>query len=207
MQDEFGKTDISEFSQERTVILWAAFLTGKNLEHQISLKQQWQFKLPLRETFFKFFDSFEAIDVPAFSYKQKNHVAERKLLADYFKDKSSVEEYENVVFKNHEENKKEFFKALGNFEILMGYFNLADAIGHLSFGIESKMKLVYEELDDLAKETKRVSDFVLIVADHGMKAIGRYGDHTRYGFYSLNKKFNLGQPKITDFFNFIKNWK
>ncbi len=30
MQESFGKTNISEFSEPRTMVLWSSFLTGKN---------------------------------------------------------------------------------------------------------------------------------------------------------------------------------
>jgi hypothetical protein len=207
MQLDYGKTDISEFSLERTVVLWASFLSGKNMEKKIPIKNQWSFRLKKNETFFKFFNSFEAIDVPAFSFKQENHEIERNLLKGYFQDRNSIEDYDEAVWKNHEENKSEFLASLGNAEIVMGYFGLADAIGHLSFGDLEKMKVVYEELDSITKEVKKSKDFTLIVSDHGMKAVGRYGDHTKNGFYSCNRRINLELPKITDFFNLIKEMK
>ena len=52
MQKECGQTDISNFNLERTVVLWASFLTGKNMEARIPLKIQWEFKLPTEETFY-----------------------------------------------------------------------------------------------------------------------------------------------------------
>lgn len=203
MQKEFGQTDISEFNLERTVVLWASFLTGKSMEAKIPVKTQWDFKLEPQETFLKFFNTYKAIDVPAFSFKQ-SHVEERRLLKDYFNDKATVDEYNTVVWKNHEENKKEFFNSLGKFDLLVGYFNLADAIGHLSFGICQKMAEVYEELENLAKEVRDLEDFILIISDHGMKAVGRYGDHTKNGFYSANRRLGLSFPKITDFYDLIK---
>ncbi len=205
MQVEFGKTDISEFQLERTVVLWASFLTGKNMEKKIPVKGQWNFKLKKEETFFKFFKSFKAIDVPAFSYKQENHTLERKLLKGYFENRNTIEDYDKIIWKNHEENKREFFENLGKFECLMSYFNLADAIGHLSFGITKKMKKVYKELDKIAKQSKNYDDFILIISDHGMKAVGRYGDHSKNGFYSFNKKNGFGILKITDFFKIIED--
>ena len=205
MQLEYGQTDISEFKLPRTVVLWASFLTGKNMETRIPVKTQWEFKLKLEETFFKFFESYVALDVPAFSLKDKNHAEERRLLKAYFNDEATVEEYDAVVWKNHEENKKDFFRSLGNSELIMGYFDLADAIGHLSFGIPDKMKVVYEELEKLAREVKSsTDDFILIISDHGMKAVGRYGDHTRNGFYSSNRELGLSLPKITDFYSLIR---
>jgi len=206
MQLEYGETDISNFKLERTVALWASFLTGKNMENKIPIKGQWEFKLKESETLFNFFNSYKAIDVPAFSFK-KNHGLERKLLKDYFKDECDVEEYDKVVWKHHEENKNVFLENLNNFKCLMCYFNLADAIGHLSFGVLDKMKMVYNELDAIAKIARKGNRFILIISDHGMKAVGRFGDHSKYGFYSCNQKLNLKKPKITDFFNLIKRMR
>ena len=204
MQKEFGQTDLSDFKQERTVVLWASFLTGKNMEARIPLEGQWDFKLETEETFLRFFDSVEAVDFPAYSLRAKNHEEERRLLKGYFDDEATIEDYDEVVWKNHEENKKLLFPSLGKFDLVLSYFDLADAIGHLSFGISSKMRQVYEELENLAKQVKAEDDLTLIVSDHGMKAVGRYGDHSRNGFYSLNKTVGLNVPKITDFYQLIK---
>ncbi len=205
MQKEYGQTDISEFKLERTVVLWASFLTGRNMEAEIPIEGQWEFRLKTEETFLKLFDSKKAMDMPAYSLTEENHREERSLLKAYFNDKASVEEYDRVVWKNHEENKKLLFQSLGRFDLVLSYFDLADAIGHLSFGILSKMKEVYEELESLAKRVKDEEDFTLIISDHGMKAVGRYGDHTRNGFYSLNKNMGLNLPKITDFYQLIES--
>lgn len=204
MQKEYGQTDLSDFKQERTVVLWASFLTGRNMEARIPVKGQWDFQLKTEETFLKFFDSVETIDVPAYSLREKNHEEERRLLKAYFDNEASIKDYDKVVWKNHEENKKLLLPSLGKFDLIMSYFDLADAIGHLSFGISSKMKQVYEELESLAKQVKEKDGFTLIVSDHGMKAVGRYGDHSRNGFYSLNKTMGLNVPKITDFYQLIR---
>jgi len=206
MQVEYGQTDISDFNLERTIVLWASFLTGKNMETRIPIKTQWDFQLDPQETFLKFFNPYKTIDVPAFSFKQ-SHAEERKHLKKYFDNKGSTEEYDSVVWKNHEENKKEFFDSIGRFDLIMGYFNLADAIGHLSFGVPQKMRDVYCELEELAKEIKETDDFILTISDHGMKAVGIYGDHTKNGFYSANRKLALNLPKITDFYNILRNTK
>ena len=207
MQKECGQTDISGFNLERTIVLWASFLTGKNMEAKIPIETQLKFKLDPEETFLKFFNSYKAIDVPAFSFKQQSHAEERKLLKKYFEDKGAIGEYDAVVWKNHEENKKEFFNSIDKFDLVMGYFNLADAIGHLSFGIPQKMRDVYYELEEVAKEVKHSDHFILVISDHGMKAVGRYGDHTKNGFYSANRKLALNLPKITDFYNILRHAK
>jgi len=205
MQLEYGQTDISEFQLARTVVLWASFLTGRNMEQKIPVKTQWEFRLKPDETFFHFFDTYKAIDVPAFSLKDKNHAEERRLLKAYFDEESTVEDYDIVVWQNHDENRKDFFDSLSRFDLVMGYFDLADAVGHLSFGIPEKMEKAYRELETLAQEAISSSDeLVLVVSDHGMKAVGRYGDHTRKGFYSVNRRLGLDVPRITDFHDMIE---
>jgi len=204
MQKEHGQTDISDFNLARTIVLWASFLTGKNMEARIPVETQWEFKLSVDETFLRFFNSYEATDVPAFSFKQQSHAEERKLLKNYFDEKATIDEYDAVVWRHHEENKKNFFSSIGKFDLVMGYFNLADSIGHLSFGISEKMRDVYHELEKLAKEAEDFDDFILVISDHGMKALGRYGDHTKNGFYSANRKLGLNLPKITDFYNLMR---
>jgi hypothetical protein len=205
LQIECGQTDLSEFQLERTVVLWASFLTGRSMESNIPIKTQWEFKLKLEETFFPFFKTYKALDVPAFSLKEENHAVERRLLREYFDENVTVEEYDTVVWKNHEENKKYFFDSLGRFDLVMGYFDLADAVGHLSFGIPEKMKKVYIELEKITHKVRTsTDDFILVISDHGMKTVGRYGDHNRNGFYSINYKLKLNFPKITDFYNIIR---
>jgi hypothetical protein len=203
LQKEYGKTDLSDFTQPRTVVLWSSFLTGKNTEPQIPIKTQWEFKVKPEQTFLKYFKTYKTIDVPAFSHKP-SHVKERELLKGFFEETATIEEFDEIVWKIHEENKKEFFEAVGKFDLLMGYFNLADSIGHLSFGITEKMAKVYQELDQLAEKIKDADDSILIISDHGMKAVGRFGDHNRNGFYSFNHKVGLNLPKITSFYDLIR---
>ncbi len=207
MQEEHGQTDITNFKEPRTVVLWASFLTGKNMEAKIPIEGQWEFQLKREETFLSFFRNPKTIDVPAYAYKQENHKKERQLLKAYFSENATIQEYDKLVWKNHEKNKKEFLNSLEPHDLLMAYFNLADAVGHLSFGVYTKMKRVYDELENLAGKLKKADDFTLIISDHGMKAMGRYGDHTMNGYYSTNRKLNLNLPKITDFHKTIKSAK
>ena len=204
MQIEYGQTELSDFPLKRTVPLWASFLAGKNLYAQIPVETQWEYRFSASDTFLKFFNNYRVIDVPAYSHKP-SHKKERDLLKAYFDEETTVEEFDAFVWKIHEENKKEFFASMGQYDLLMGYFNLADSIGHLSFGISEKMKSVYAELEGLAKEVRASSDdFILIISDHGMKALGKFGDHSDNGFFSVNKKLGLVSPKITEFYNLIR---
>ena len=206
MQTSFGKTDISIFSEPRTVVLWSSFLTGKNTEDE-ALKDLWNFKVRPEETFFANFRKWRAIDVPGFTYMGERHAKERELLKAFFDGKASVEEYDEVAFENHKVVKEEFFETLEeDLDILMCYFALADVIGHLSFGLKSKMRAIYEELDELAKLARKKAEKLLIISDHGMRAIGRFGDHSDYGFWSFSEKVEWDTPKITEFRKFIESF-
>jgi hypothetical protein len=205
MQKEYGQTDITNFQEPRTIVLWASFLAGKNMEAKISIEGQWEFQLNKEETFLRFFKDPKTIDVPAYSYEQEHHKEERKLLKAYFNENVTIQEYDKLIWENHEKNKREFLNSLGKHDLLMAYFNLADAIGHLSFGVYTKMKKVYEELENLAAKIENKDNFTLIISDHGMKAIGRYGDHTMNGYYSTSKTLNLELPRITDFHKLIRS--
>ena len=210
MQSKYGQTDISSFRLPKTVVLWSSFLTGKNMETEIS-EDLWDFTLPKERTFFNFFNTFKAIDVPAFALKQREHAEERKYLAGFFKEENTVEDFDKVVWRNHEKTKNEFFEAMEkneDYEIIMVYFDLVDAIGHLSFGMEDKMRNAYSEVDAIVGDAATGAGFpVLVVSDHGMQRIGsgRYGDHRMKGFWSSNSKLglDLNLPNITDFYKII----
>ena len=87
----------------------------------------------------------------------------------------------------------------------MVYFNIADIVGHVSFGTKSKMKIIYSDLDALTKEvSEKYQCPMMIVSDHGMQPIGRFGDHSDHGFWSVNFESGLDNPKPTELASFIK---
>lgn len=211
MQRSFGKTDISEFSEPRTIVLWSSFLSQKNLEKEIlklGNKDMWKFKLNKEKTFFKNFNKFLAIDVPGFTYNYEKHEKEKEAMKKYLQGNLSIQEYDEICMKIHQENKNEFFEALEkDYEIIMFYTSLADSIGHLSFGIKSKMKIIYKELEGIVNYSKKFSNKILILSDHGMKAVGRFGDHNDYGFWSMNKEINEKVIKLVDIYKVFKSRK
>lgn len=205
LQSSFGKTDISEFKDPRTVVLWASFLVGKNIEKRVlASKNIWDFKLSINETFFHKFKNYKLIDVPTLNYNDKIHRIEREMLKKFFNKQITIKKYDEIILKNHMKTKNEFFNHLNrDYEILMCYFATSDLIGHLSFGIKTKMRLIYQELDSIARTAQKYDDIVLIISDHGMKSIGRFGDHSNYGFWSLSIKKSLHNPKLTNFYKLI----
>ncbi|MDY6958844.1 MAG: hypothetical protein SVK08_06760 [Halobacteriota archaeon] len=210
MQSSYGKTDISEFSEPRTMVLWSSFMTGENKEDYILAKgdkEMWNTRIDLKETFFSLFDNPKILDLPGFNYDKEQHEMERALLKDFFdaeekEDKERIKkEYNNLSFEHHRKIKDEFKEALNeDHDFVLGYFSVADVIGHLNFGNRTIMKMIYTDLDEIASEIK---EDMIILSDHGMQKIGVFGDHSEYGFWSTNFK-DLGGPKITDFYGVIE---
>lgn len=208
MQVCYGKTDITDFEQPRTIVLWSSFLTGRNMEKEILSKgDMWNTKIETKDTFLSKFKKFKVIDLPGYNYDRDNHAKERELMKKFFDKQITVEEYEKIPLEHYKKVKEEFLKSLDeDLDILIGYFGVIDVIGHVSFGLEAKMKVFYKEMDEIARKVKeKINGNIIILSDHGMKAIGRFGDHSEYGFWSFNKESELSDPKITDFFNVIND--
>jgi hypothetical protein len=205
MQKFYGKTDISEFSEPRTMVLWSSFMTGKNLEAEILAKgnkEMWNTRIESGRTFFSGFRSPAIIDLPGYTYDFEQHKKERTLLREFFNEQNNSEKeriresYNHLAFDHHKKIKKEFTAALkGDHDLVLGYFSIADVIGHLNFGNAVLMKMIYRDFDEIAGT---VGSPFIVVSDHGMKPIGIFGDHSEYGFWSSGSD-NLGTPKITDF--------
>ncbi len=207
-QKFYGKTNISEFSQPRTMVLWSSFMTGINREKDVlgeGNKEMWNKKWDINETFFKNFNSPVVLDLPGFSYTIDVHEESRKDLKDYFmtEDKEKKEEikkkYNKDAFEHHRKIKETFYKVLEeDHDFVLGYFSVADVIGHLNFGNKMMMKLIYKDLDEIAKHCAEKGCPLIILSDHGMEGVGMFGDHSTYGFWSTNFK-DMENPKITEF--------
>lgn len=209
MQKYYGKTDISEFSEPRTMVLWSSFMAGKNMEKEVLAlgdRGMWDFRLDIKDTFFKEFKDPAIIDLPGFNYDGPQHAKERELLKQYFDASNSEEkeavrkEYNEHAFAHHRNIKAEFAKALGEgHDFVLGYFSVADVVGHLNFGNTMLMKMIYKDIDEIAAGIK---ENFIVLSDHGMEAIGMFGDHSGYGFWSTN--FNdLDSPRISDFYYIV----
>lgn len=212
-QQFFGKTDISEFSEPRTIILWSSFSTGKNMEVEILSKgdfEMWNTKIPIEDTFFSLFQDPFIIDLPGYNYDTRIHEISRKLLKAFFetedpdKKESLKKKYNHDALQHHQLIKSEFLQAnQGKYDFVLGYFSAIDVIGHLNFGNTMMMKMLYRDLDDIAAQ---VHNPMIVLSDHGMKNIGIFGDHTEYGFWS-SADMDLGTPGITDFYSIISQMK
>ncbi len=210
-QKFFGKTDITDFSQPRTMVLWSSFMTGMNKENEIlerGDKEMWNTRIKFEDTFFSMFKDPVIIDLPGYNYDLAVHEKSRKLLKTFFETKSEsrkkiLEEYNKDAFEHHKKVKEQFLKTLEeDHDFVLGYFSVIDVIGHLNFGNTAIMKMLYKEMDEIA--SKIDADTLLILSDHGMKAIGDFGDHSEYGFWSTNFS-DLKNPKITEFASILKD--
>jgi len=210
----YGKTDISEFKEPRTIVLWSSFMTGENKEEEVlekGNKDMWNIKIPISETFFANFQTPRVIDLPAFSYDLAQHQKERELLKQFFEDddqqkKKTIQSvYNQIALKHHKKIKSEFLKSLEqDFDFVLGYFSAIDVVGHLNFGNKILMRMLYDDIENLVEEIKQIrNEHLLILSDHGMKAIGIFGEHSNYGYWSFDSKCSLENPKITDFANFL----
>ncbi|MCK4266458.1 MAG: alkaline phosphatase family protein, partial [Thermoplasmata archaeon] len=191
-QTHHGVTDISEFSEPRTMVLWSSFMTGKNLETKILAKgdkEMWNTRIDHKNTFFSKYEKPMVVDLPGYNYDLEQHERSRSLLKAYFKaDDDQKEElrkkYNENAFEHHRKIKKQFLNSLNKgYDFLLGYFSVADEIGHLNFGNKIMMKMIYKELDEIVSQ---INGNIIVLSDHGMKAIGYFGDHSDYGFWSTN---------------------
>mgnify|MGYP000064706953 CR=1 FL=1 len=119
-----------------------------------------------------------------------------------------VDAFVRKIWEIHRYRKKEFLKCLDkDWKLLMVWFDLADLLGHV-FIKKNPIKLFkgYKELNDIANiaRSKLANTAILIVSDHGMKPQPKgTGDHSSYGFWSLNIEPPFKPEKITDFYKLV----
>lgn len=152
-------------------------------------------------TIFDFLKNSLGINIPAYN-KTRGANASMK---DVLENRISESEYWKAVWKEFEVTRKELMENLDK-DLVMAWFSPADLNGHIWRGNAEKMRETYSRLDEFAEEVRdRFDGLVLIVADHGMKPLGKFGDHTNvdYGYYSSNIELELNSPEITDFYHVI----
>ena len=91
-----------------------------------------------------------------------------------------------------------------NWQLFMQYFFVLDGVQHIFYRNHKKIAKFYLMFDEFIKKVSEIIDdetLLLIVSDHGVKR----GIHTSYGFYSVNKKLGLKNPKLIDFREIIEN--
>lgn len=155
------------------------------------------------KTIFDLIEDSIALDIP--SYQEYYSAEISKALHDAIEDSNKEAEFEAKSWKLFEKRRKkciQYFES--SWKLFMAYFNFTDHFGHVFRGNIARMFNVYQVADELVANFKarinNSSTLFLVVSDHGMKTLGRYGVHSNHGFYSINKKLGLSNPKITDFY-------
>lgn len=156
-----------------------------------------------KQTIFDLVKNSKGINIPSFNKERSKETS----IHGKIEGKVSDSDFQEGVKNCFEKTKKELMENLDR-DLIMAWFGIADWMGHVYRGDMEKMKETYKKLDDFAGKVKKEFDgLVLTVSDHGMKRLGDYGDHTdmNYGYYSSNKKLGLKNPKITDFYEIIRD--
>jgi predicted AlkP superfamily phosphohydrolase/phosphomutase len=146
-----------------------------------------------------------AISVPSYNEDKINYEIVKDMMNALGKDasipKQIVEDKIRIAFLKR---KRRLINAIrGDWELLMTHFFILDIIQHTFFYDQKKIRKYYEEIDSIIGKIKKKlpnNVLILIVSDHGQKR----GIHTDYGFYSLNKKLCLKNPKMTEFKDIIE---
>jgi predicted AlkP superfamily phosphohydrolase/phosphomutase len=116
----------------------------------------------------------------------------------------SKKEYKPVIEikqkKEFKKRSKEVFDYLNkkDWDIFMQYFYVLDGVQHIFYNNSKKVAQFYLMFDEFVEKVSKKIDektLLLVVSDHGQLK----GIHTTYGFYSLNKKLGLINPRLIDF--------
>lgn len=125
----------------------------------------------------------------------------RKLVIDAIGNNALKPVIEIGGIKEFKQRTKEVFDWIEEgrkWDLLMQYFFVLDAIQHVFYNDQKKIAKFYIMFDEFVGKLKQKLDettLLLIVSDHGQKM----GEHTRYGFYSVNRSLGLKNPKLIEF--------
>jgi predicted AlkP superfamily pyrophosphatase or phosphodiesterase len=187
--------------QAHKTLMSSKFLNNMvtKLIQQNRVKQEFKLKCPT------FFDNVKSFHVGVPTYDKLPEIAYDivKKQFEVFEGNMTRIEWEKLVRTRFENTKKTLFENLDKkWDLSMVYFAAIDHIGHVYYDDEEHVKRYYEEVAEIVKKVKKKLDkdtLVLMVSDHGMKR----GIHTRYAFYSSNKKLGLKKPRLTDFYDIV----
>jgi len=140
-----------------------------------------------------------ALNVPGYSPMDEINLRIRRGMVKAIENKYYRIHQELLLKKVYEQRKLQLLEYITkNWEILMQYFQILDAVQHMFYSQISKIYEYYVDMDKFVGKIKQEIDnntLFLIVSDHGQKK----GIHTKHGFYSLNKPLGLKNPKLIDF--------
>ncbi len=97
-------------------------------------------------------------------------------------------------------------------DILLSYTKLLDAVGELFYRDKIKMMKAYFEVNRFVNRISNIlpkNAVCLVVSDHGITSLenSKYGKHSDHAFYSCNTSLNPKPNSITDFYKIIEGLK
>lgn len=233
VQDVHGTIDV-DVSPLQTPVIWAAFLTGQketgverikfpyDADEKISRVlgpkrvaaiNRFASKLPIstinytkddliHPTIFDLVEKHVALDIPSYNEDPVYLEIRRKIayaIGGQYPEDDLVREVWDLF---HEEYHTCMNLLDDDWDLFMVHFFVTDVIGHLSWDNVDNLTDCYRIMDEkIGAMTRRITNSVIfIVSDHGMQN----GLHTRKGFYSINQPLSLPAPKITDFYEIIR---
>jgi len=125
--------------------------------------------------------------------------------------KKGIKEYIKTIWEVHRWRVKTFLEELNNdWDLFMVWFDIADLLGHVCM-VKCRKELWKAYLDlarlvGIVKKEVPEDTLILILSDHGMKPMpDGTGDHSEYGFWSINMDLEWFNPKkAVDFYPLIE---
>lgn len=158
-----------------------------------------------KKTIFDLVDDSIGINIPSYNRSEWPTISPQFTMKEMVEGEVPYSDYWDDVWNCFEKTKAELLNNLDK-DLVMAWFKAADSVGHFWRTNTDKMEEAYVTLNDFtAKIKERFDGWILIIADHGMKPLGRFGDHTNlnYGYYSSSHKLGLNNPRLTDFYEII----
>lgn len=164
----------------------------------------WNYMIEADEkTIFDLVEDSAGINIPSYNQQWCPKFSLKEKIEEDVTDSVYLED----VRKCFEKTKNELLENLDK-DLVMAWFAYADKIGHVWRTDMERMREAYSHLDDFAEEVREKFDGqIFIIADHGMKPLGRFGDHSdlNYGYYSSNRKLGLSNPQLTYFYRIVRD--
>lgn len=104
--------------------------------------------------------------------------------------------------KKHDARVRDLFEVLQKkeeYSLFFFYDNWLDIAGHMEMGRKLRIMNKYLEVNSVVGKVKKRldlegEDILYVVSDHGMKLLGRRGDHSNYGFFSSSTGETIQKP-------------
>lgn len=143
-------------------------------------------------------------NIPFYDFS-KNDIDYFFKMDEYLSGRINLNSYRNYLIKSFKNIKSRIILKLkkSHADLFFCYFHNLDYVQHFFFHDLEFLQESYKAYDNLIGKIRKKFDpyIILIISDHGQKK----GMHTNYGFYSLNKKMDIGNPRMTDFYNLFMN--